>query len=107
MQGFYTDEKNGEGQRIDTKIFYHTVLYFLNSYMKFENNFIRFKSGQGNEEIRESGEINAFELPLQKSLTQSIRFDEEELGEMNSQSYLVQDSDQFIKMLRTVMETNL
>ena len=37
LQGFVADDEN-----LDTKILYHTVLFFLTSYMKFENNFVRF-----------------------------------------------------------------
>ena len=39
MQGFLEQD-----EKLDLKIFYHTVLFFLTSYMQFENNFVRFRS---------------------------------------------------------------
>ena len=98
MQGFHSEE-----DKLDPKIFYHTALFFLNSYMKFENNFVRFSKGKALEETKEEGSPRL--IPTEPGES-SIRFEEERIAEMSSQSYLVQDSDQFIKLLLKVMETN-
>lgn len=39
MKDFFDTEK-----KLDPEIFYHTVLHFLDGYMKFENNFTRYRS---------------------------------------------------------------
>lgn len=34
------DSSAGDNEKISTLTFYHTVLFFLTSYMKFQNNFV-------------------------------------------------------------------
>ena len=103
--------------------------------MKFENNFVRFNSNEriterNQEEVRRVDEEDKnieveevkragsagqplFRLSIDNSNLEAIssgwinsNFEEENLSEMHAQSYLVQDSDQYIKMLLNVMETN-
>ena len=97
---------------MDTLVFYHTVLYFLTSYMKFENNFVRFNKDKKNGDGDDGEENDSFSeneesvMNLIGGTSSSIQFEEEDLTEMSSQSYLVQDSDQYIMMLLKVMKNN-
>ena len=96
--------------------------------MKFENNFVRFNSQieapeSNNEEIKREEEELIDEEEVKRAdsgaaepfseenidlndIKKSIYFEEENLSDMVALSYLVQDSDQYIKMLLSVMMTN-
>ena len=78
MKGFFDCDK-----KLDPKIFYHTVLHFLDGYMKFENNFTRYRSIDTESDSLSINVIlsshdeyySDYNLPLIKQVS-SIQFDE-------------------------------
>ena len=76
MQGFYSQNK-----KMNTEIFQHTVLFFLNSYMKFENNFV----GYDKKEIDDNGPEETKDLGITVSAFESsLPFKEDPLPQMHS-----------------------
>ena len=92
---------------IDPSIFYQTVMYFISSYMKYKSNAKRVPkeekngSNDSNESAEEGEEVGLNFLRIADS---NINFIEENLGDMTSESYLIQDSDQFISVLAKILQ---